>query len=573
MFTVSKLLNFGRCPRVQKDQSLQDAFCLMSKHRLTQIPVVDEGQRVVATVDLFQVVRYLLQFVPEKQPIPDSCYQDTVTTIHESEPLYNAAYFPVDRVVVTPSGKLRGVLTRAEVIRALMREIEVLRFAMDQVNLGFAVFSTTGDLIYANQLFHRMVDPDGTRPGGVPLAHLVSSIPTPENMKDSPTRHLYRWNGYYYSLEYYPIKPGTRLLGVLLKVSVEPEEAREETCAPLEPHAPSDAAREVHEVFHDVVIKSAAMKQVLDLALKAARTSSSVLLTGETGVGKEVVAEIIHRLGTRSSQPLVKLNCAAIPDTLLEAELFGYQRGAFTGAAREGKTGLIEEASGGTLFLDEITELPLRLQAKLLRFLEHGEYYKIGGTKPHRVDVRIIAATNRDIRSLIEQQAFREDLYYRLCVIPIHIPPLREREEDIVPLALHFLRKFSQMYNVTKKFSPAALSVLQRYHWPGNVRELQHLVERLVIITEGPVIEEQSLPAALTQRARPAEKIQIVVRELLPLKEAYQILEQKLLQHALRTFGSAREIAKELGVDHSTILRKINRYKAIKTLEGHSPRG
>jgi len=563
LFTVAAFLNPGHCPRLQKGHTLQEAFYVMSKNRLPELPVVNEENQVVATVDLFRLVKYLLQFVRAELPIPEDCYQNTMNTIGENEPLHNAAYFPVDRLVVASSGRLRGLLRRADVIRGLMREIEVLRFALDELNLGIAVLSPTGDLLYANRVFRDVAGMEGTDGGLTLIQEVISGVPPFADAERPPVQRYTHRNGTPYLTEYYPVTSGTRRLGTLVKLSPVAQYATFSECFPQAQAEGRDTAQEIQEVFPDVVIKSAKMKEVVGLALKAARAVSSVLITGETGVGKEVIAEIIHRMGSRAHKPLVKVNCAAIPDNLLEAELFGYEKGAFTGAAREGKSGLIEAAHGGTLFLDEITELPLRLQAKLLRFLQNGEFYKLGSARPHRADVRVIAASNCcNISQLTEEGAFRRDLYYRLCVIPLYVPPLRERPEDIIPLALHFLHKYTRAYNVAKKFSPAVLSALQRYPWPGNVRELQHLVERLVIITDDPVIEIGHLPSEFRQSAQSGQKIQITVRELLPLREAYQILEQELLRHALRTRRSARQIAKELGVDHSTVLRKINRLAA-----------
>ncbi|NHM25771.1 sigma 54-interacting transcriptional regulator [Desulfofundulus sp. TPOSR] len=560
MFPVKNFINHAHCPYVTEEQSLRQALCLMSKYRLPEIPVVNNEREIVATLDLFNVANYLLQFVSGDASIPQSCFQNSVNTIEKHEIIHNAAYFPVDRIVVTSSGKLGGMLTRANVISALMREIEVLRFALDQLNAGAAVFSAQGDLLYANLFFQQAMGFGDSGSVTISLKNVTSTIPASSSCEKIPVRRQYRNNGSSFILEYYPINLSTRHLGTL--VILLPDYQSE-----LANHIIEHPEQEnrVREIFPDIIIVDSNMKHVLDLALKAAQTTSSVLITGETGVGKEIVAEIIHRMGPRAHKPLIKVNCAAIPETLLESELFGYERGAFTGAAKEGKIGLIEAANGGTLFLDEITELPLQLQTKLLRFLQSKEFYKLGGTKANYVDVRVIAASNRNLKHLIDEGTFRQDLYYRLCVIPINIPPLRERPKDIVPLVLHFLQQYCRLYNKEKQFSPAALLALQRYGWPGNVRELQHLVEQLVILVGSNVIDVNHLPAQmqLSQEQETKEKVKVIVNELIPLKEAYEILERELLREALRTCKSARQIAKKLGVDHTTVLRKINRQKAI----------
>jgi DNA-binding NtrC family response regulator len=240
----------------------------------------------------------------------------------------------------------------------------------------------------------------------------------------------------------------------------------------------------------DIIADSDGMRRVLELAGQVATTTTTVLLTGESGVGKEVVARCVHRLSPR----FVAVNCAALAENLLESELFGHEKGAFTGAVQS-RRGRFELAHGGTLFLDEIAEMSVNLQAKLLRVLQEQQFERVGGTRAILVDVRVIAATNKDLRRALEERSFREDLYYRLYVFPIHIPPLRERRDDILPLAEHFARMISaRMGRTFTSFSPAAQSTLQRYDWPGNVRELQNAVERALIVAGSDVVMPADLP-------------------------------------------------------------------------------
>lgn len=241
--------------------------------------------------------------------------------------------------------------------------------------------------------------------------------------------------------------------------------------------------------MEDIVVKSGEMKNVMDLAIQMGRVDSTVLITGESGVGKEVVAKAIHQSSERTSGSLIKVNCGAIPDNLLEAELFGYAEGSFTGAKKGGKPGMFELADGGSLFLDEIAELPLNLQVKLLRVLQEEEIIRVGGTKPIKIDVRIIAATNRDLAKMLKEGEFREDLFYRLNVVPIEIPPLRERKEDISQLIFKFLDDFNKKYNKNKKIDLDTINFLESYDWPGNVRELKNLIERFVVISEKDIID------------------------------------------------------------------------------------
>lgn len=300
------------------------------------------------------------------------------------------------------------------------------------------------------------------------------------------------------------------------------------------------------------------MIEVLNIAKKVSNVDSTVLVIGETGVGKDVISKIIHKLSNRKDGPFIKVNCGAIPDNLLESELFGYERGSFTGANREGKSGLFELADGGTIFLDEIGELPLNLQVKLLQVIEEKRVLRIGGTKSKKVDVRIITATNRDFNQMIDQGTFRKDLFYRLNVIAIMIPPLRERQEDLNFLINEFLQKANKKYGFQKKFTLKALESLLNYHWPGNVRELKNVIERSVFISEGDRIDLEHLPHQITQTNSKKSDHQ---EEPVSLKDALKALEKKLIENALKTYGSTRKAAKVLKVDQSTIVRKTQKYK------------
>lgn len=243
-----------------------------------------------------------------------------------------------------------------------------------------------------------------------------------------------------------------------------------------------------------LIFESPSMKKILQEVIKVAKSNASVLIQGESGTGKEVIAAAIHAHSLRSNRPYIRVNCAAIPDTLIESEFFGHEKGAFTGAMTR-KPGRFELAHGGTLLLDEVTEIPLQLQPKLLRVIQEQEFERVGGTKPIEVDVRLISTTNRDLKEAISQKIFREDLYYRLNVVPISLPPLRERKEDILPLSRYFLEKLCQENNKKpKKIASSAEKKLTTYSWPGNIRELANMMERLVVLDEGPQVEAPHLP-------------------------------------------------------------------------------
>jgi Transcriptional regulator containing PAS, AAA-type ATPase, and DNA-binding domains len=300
------------------------------------------------------------------------------------------------------------------------------------------------------------------------------------------------------------------------------------------------------------------MQELLKTALRLSQVDSTVLLLGESGVGKEVIATTIHARSHRKEGPFIAVNCGAIPADLLESELFGYEKGAFTGANREGKSGMFELANGGTLFLDEIGDLPKDFQVKLLRAIQEREIMRVGGSKPRPINVRIIAATNHDLENLVREGKFREDLYFRLNVVPLDIPPLRERKEDIIPLIYSFKNKFSKAYEINKDIMPEVYDILLQYQWPGNVRELENVIERLMVTTTGDTIGINDIPKHLINYT-PDNHPEIKVQGIIPLKEAVNTVERQLITNALKQFGSTYKAARVLQVDQSTIVRKANK--------------
>jgi two-component system response regulator AtoC len=316
--------------------------------------------------------------------------------------------------------------------------------------------------------------------------------------------------------------------------------------------------------FENLVGGSPAMQTVYDLIRQVAPAKTAVLITGETGTGKELVARAVHNLSPRREKLFVPLNCAAIPQDLLESELFGHVRGAFTGAQAE-RTGKFEVADGGTLFLDEIGDMAYPLQAKLLRVLEEGIIERIGSNKPVKIDVRVVSSTNRDLAASIQEGRFREDLYYRLNVFHIHLPPLRERGEDIAHLAQFFLGEFGrEMGKGMLSLGPDAPAVLQGYPWPGNVRELRNLMERAAVLGTGPQIHAAMvrllLPPAAAEHAA-TEETPAPATDSLQLEPAVEELERKLILRALGVANDNKaEAARLLGVSERTLWYKLKRY-------------
>jgi transcriptional regulator with PAS, ATPase and Fis domain len=328
---------------------------------------------------------------------------------------------------------------------------------------------------------------------------------------------------------------------------------------PAPPPKPEERCEKPPAAIAGVIGTSAAMRQALALVARAQRTSATVLLTGETGTGKEVLARAVHAGSPRARAPFVAVNCAAFPDTLLESELFGHVRGAFTGADR-GKPGLFEAAHGGSLFLDEVGETSLPLQAKLLRVLQEGEVRAVGGTRSRRVDVRVIAATNRELRREIQARRFREDLYYRLAVFPIRVPPLRERRQDVMPLAQHFLALHGRREGKRGcHLTPEATDLLRDHAWPGNVRELENEMLRALALSEpGGLLGPEHLSERVTRALEPVRELAAEDGET--LRATMARIEAWLLRRALAAHGGRRaETARRLGITREGLYKKLKK--------------
>jgi two-component system response regulator AtoC len=312
--------------------------------------------------------------------------------------------------------------------------------------------------------------------------------------------------------------------------------------------------------FGHLVAKSRAMQSVFAMALKASQYSTTVLITGESGTGKELVARGIHYEGSRRGRAMVPVNCGSIPENLLESELFGYVKGAFTGADAT-KKGLFEEAHGGTLFLDEIGELPLPLQVKLLRVLQENEIRPVGSPSTRKIDVRVIAATSRNLEEMVGENSFREDLYYRLNVLPIEMPPLRERSEDIPLLCQHFIAKLNaSLDRNVKSIAPEAMAELLRYRWPGNVRELETAIERAMVLSDSDTLQNNSFSLSGVRKVQTTPMEQIF--EGYSLKHAQRVLEKEMITRALTTTkGNRTQAAKLLQISHPSLLSKIKAYQ------------
>lgn len=313
--------------------------------------------------------------------------------------------------------------------------------------------------------------------------------------------------------------------------------------------------------FGNVIANSTAMKKVLGVALTVAKVDSTVLITGESGVGKGLLAQFIHDNSTRAKSPFIKIDCSSIPETLIESELFGYEKGAFTGAEKTGKVGLLEMANGGTVFLDEIGEMPLSMQPKLMRAIQDREIIPVGGKEVRKLDVRFVSATNVDLVNMVKEKTFREDLYYRLNVVPINIPPLREREADILPLIKQMLGRINDRYGLNKDFTVDVYNALLSYTWPGNVRQLENFIERIVVSTPKDSIEIGELPSEMFKGLNSEELI--LDLEMKDYKVLLAEYDKYIINAMIKREGSIPKAAKKMKVDATTLRRKIEKYNSI----------
>ena len=390
--------------------------------------------------------------------------------------------------------------------------------------------------------------------------YITESITKPLNVRGA--------EGYLEDYDKFDIEVVTELAPYFANAQFELNQGADETERGYSP-AFNRATEEV-AMLEDFVFRSRSMNLVLDEIVRVSRYDCNVIIFGDTGVGKEKVANIIQKNSDRKMQPFVKINCASISPNLIESEFFGYEKGAFTGANANGKKGYFELANNGVIFLDEIGELPLEMQAKLLRAIQDGEFYRVGGTMPVKTNVRIISATNRDLEDFIEKGLFRRDLYYRLNVVPIRIPNLQERQDDIPMLVEHFLKKYGKKFGRRRTIDDAALDYLKQQQWPGNIRELENMVQRLIISAKG-----DSITLMDVMRDSHGELFHGTVGQVLPdmgdesdlstekeldLQQAVEEYEKGLIRYACEKYGSTRKAAKALGISQTQIVRKKKKY-------------
>lgn len=458
---------------------------------------------------------------------------------------------------------------------------ELLWNALDHIPIGIFVLDAAGNYLYVNEEYCRSVHKpkaffDGMSiPKLKALGYLTTNVWEQVMEKRQPVVSVISVTDEQLSKTYDTFTVGIPMLdanGNIQQIVYRQEPVDELTqnlqTGMLNKHLFRRSSPEVEDTPENLIYQSPQMKQIVSMLTAVSKTDVSILVTGASGTGKEVLANHIHRVSDRNQGPLVTINCAAIPESLLESELFGYAKGAFTGAAKDGKPGLIEAAAGGTLFLDEINSMPLPLQRKLLRVLETRQVTRLGSVSSREIDFRLVCASNEDLQTLVDQKLFRSDLFYRINVISVSIPPLCERKEDILPLATHFIEFFCKKYGRVKVLSETAIQQLLHHDWPGNVRELRNTIERVVVMSPdlGGIIpsipinrprwetrSDPPSPAILTEYSEDAEDFS--------LKAYMDRCEKELLEQLLSRHRSVSKVARLLKIDQSNIYRKLHRHE------------
>jgi PAS domain S-box-containing protein len=491
----------------------------------------------------------------EKYRVGKRMYLTHRTPLYDGEALVGAVG------VFQDISEIEFVSNELESVKQLLKEQETV---LDNSTDGICITDGEGDMIKSNQSFRQLFNLHSHTEHGAPdfMKEIVNRVIVKgkrqnviESCKDNDNSLIISAN---------PIKNSSNekieRIVIYVKDMTEFDALRNE----LEKTKSLLETLNLVEKTGSFIAESSEMKRLIEIVEQVAKVDVTVLLTGESGVGKEEIAKLIQQASPRVEQPFIKVNCGAIPETLMESELFGYEGGAFTGALKKGKAGLFEQANNGTIFLDEIGEIPTHLQVKLLRVLQEMEITRVGSSTPKKIDVRVIAATNKNLQELVQEGNFREDLFYRLNVIPISIPPLRKRLEDIPLLIDTYSRMFASKYDKHLRFSKKAIHVFSSYRWPGNVRELVNILERLYVTATNYEVNENDVLSLFNKADGQNAGVNkaIVVNEILPLKEAIEELERELIYKASLTEKSYRGIARALKVNPSTIVRKV------KKLEG-----
>ncbi|MCM3705642.1 MULTISPECIES: sigma 54-interacting transcriptional regulator [Cytobacillus] len=566
---------------IQPGQTLAEAAKMMANLHLESLPVADESNRLVGMITSRKLLNYFAQGNPADALI-GSIPKSNQAAVRPDDSILDIMSLPYDQLPVTgEDGKLLGILTVRDILDGLSKYLYKLRqqhnsdgalgAILESAYEGIAVVDENGILQEFNEAYSRFTGIKREDAIGRHVTEVIDNTHLHETVKTGIAERgvLQNIQGHDMVVHRIPLWREGRIagaIGMLIFEGVtevykiyEKLQENQDTKPDLFTKKKENDSR---VTLDQIIGTSEGIMEVKRLARKAARTAATVLVTGESGTGKEMFAKSIHHLSPVSTGPFISVNCGAIPEHLFESELFGYEEGAFTGAKKGGKPGKFELADNGTIFLDEIGEMPLVMQTKLLRVLQEKEAERVGGVKKYQINVRVIAATNRNLMQMVETGEFREDLYYRLNIIQLHIPPLRERKKDIPVLLVHYLKEICDRYEMPGKlFTSEAVNAFVQHPWRGNIREMVNTVEQLVTLVDGKVIDYHHLPEMLK---RPESTLKNADRVAGSIEEAKLLgsqRESEIILDALRRAGGNKSRAAELlGIHRTTLYQKLKKH-------------
>ncbi|MGN7175592.1 sigma 54-interacting transcriptional regulator [Cytobacillus sp. SAFR-174] len=567
---------------IQPGQTLAEASKMMADLHLESLPVADESNRLVGMITSRKLLNYFAQGNPGDALI-GSIPKSNQAAVRPDDSILDIMSLPYDQLPVTgEDGKLLGILTARDILDGLSKYLYKLRqqhnsegalgAILESAYEGIAVVDENGILQEFNEAYSRFTGIKREDAIGRHVTEVIDNTHLHETVKTGIAERgvLQNIQGHDMVVHRIPLWKEGRIAGAIGMLIFEGvtevykiyEKLQENQDA--KPDLFTKKKENDSRVTLDQIIgTSEGIMEVKRLARKAARTAATVLVTGESGTGKEMFAKSIHHLSPFSTGPFISVNCGAIPEHLFESELFGYEEGAFTGAKKGGKPGKFELADNGTIFLDEIGEMPLVMQTKLLRVLQEKEAERVGGVKKYQINVRVIAATNRNLMQMVETGEFREDLYYRLNIIQLHIPPLRERKKDIPVLLVHYLKEICERYQVPGKlFTSEAVNAFVQHPWRGNIREMVNTVEQLVTLVDGKVIDYHHLPEMLRNPEPALKKVDRAAGSIEEAKLLGSQRESEIILDALRKAGGNKSRAADLlGIHRTTLYQKLKKHR------------
>nr|WP_255783334.1 sigma 54-interacting transcriptional regulator [Oceanobacillus alkalisoli] len=577
---ISDVVN-STLPFIRYDESVHNATKMLLNSNSDYLAVINQDNSPLGIITGKSILSGMLNN-PE-QNIQHYMITDNAHIVSQNDPILHTSSLPHSYFfVVDEVGRLTGTLTQCDLqkffsnyvteLKQIKHSADVLNIVLDSAYEGVTVIDENAIITEFNLAYSRFIGIDKKDAIGKHVQEVIDNTNLHNTVKNGmPERGQIQYiQGQPMIVHRIPIWKDRKVVGAIGMVIFEGVSELYQIYNKFHKTVKfdqefiqnpelSDITPGSNKTLDQLIGKSEEIHHLKRSVRKVANTNVTVLITGESGTGKEVIAQGIHHLSKQVHGPFISVNCAAIPEQLFESELFGYDDGAFTGAKKGGKPGKFELAKHGTIFLDEIAEMPLTLQIKLLRVLQEREFERIGATNKQRLQARVIAATNQDIKKMVGQGKFRKDLYYRLNIIELTIPPLRERTDDIPPLISHYLNKFSENYSMAvKQLTSDAMKAFIHYNWPGNVRELMNMMERLVILTEGDKIGSEHLPSYMidyhaVQNNNKSPAVQLKMNE--------ETAEKQLIKVALeQANGNKTEAAKMIGIHRTTLYQKINKY-------------